>query len=65
MIDPRLLELLVCPVSKAPLVYRRDCGELWCRQSELAYPVVDDIPHLVEEEARQLSDEELASLERA
>ena len=65
MIDPRLLEVLVCPVSKAPLVWRRDRNELWCRQSELAYPVVDDMPHMVEEEARQLTDEELQSLERA
>lgn len=65
MIDPRLLEVLVCPVSKAPLIYRRERNELWCRQSELAYPVVDDIPHMVEEEARQLTDEELHGLERA
>lgn len=65
MIDPRLLEVLVCPVSKAPLIYRRERNELWCRQSELAYPVIDDIPHMVEEEARQLTDEELHSLERA
>jgi uncharacterized protein YbaR (Trm112 family) len=65
MIDPRLLEVLVCPVSKAPLIWRRDRNELWCRQSELAYPVIDDVPHMVEGEARQLSEDELATLERA
>ncbi len=63
MIDSRLLEVLVCPVSKAPLFWRREKNELWCRQSELAYPVIDDIPHMVEEEARQLTDDELRSLE--
>ena len=65
MMDPRLLEVLVCPVSKAPLLWRRDRNELWCRQSELAYPVIDDMPHMVEEAARQLTEEELRSLERA
>jgi uncharacterized protein len=62
MIDPRLLEVLVCPVSKAPLIYRRDRNELWCRQSELAYRVEDGIPMMVEEEARQLTEDELRSL---
>ena len=64
MIDPRLLEVLVCPVTKAPLFYRRELNELWCRQSELAYPIVDDIPMMVEDEARPLTPEELRSLER-
>jgi len=65
MLDPRLLEILVCPVSKAPLIYKRERNELWCRQSELAFPVVDDIPMMVEEEARQLTADELRSLERS
>lgn len=61
-IDAKLLEILVCPVSKASLVYRRERDELWCRASGLAYPIRDGIPVMLEEEARQLSDEERASL---
>ena len=60
--DSKLLELLVCPVSKGPLVYMRDQQELWCVQSQLAYPVKDDIPMMVQDEARTLSDAEAASL---
>ena len=60
--DSKLLELLVCPVSKGPLVYMRDQQELWCAQSQLAYPVKDDIPMMVQDEARTLSDVEAASL---
>ena len=61
-IDSKLLEILVCPVSKASLVYRKESEELWCRASGLAYPIRDGIPVMLEEEARQLSDEERASL---
>lgn len=64
--DSRLLELLVCPVSKASLTLKRNeaegNSELWCRASGLAYPVVDDIPVMLESEARTLSDDEKASL---
>ncbi|MAD08529.1 MAG: hypothetical protein CMP86_14080 [Gammaproteobacteria bacterium] len=60
--DSKLLELLVCPVSKGPLVYMRDQQELWCAQSQLAYPVKDDIPMMVQDEARILSDAEASSL---
>ena len=60
--NPKLLELLVCPVSKGALVYMRDQQELWCAQSQLAYPIKDDIPMMVQEEARTLSDAEAASL---
>ena len=60
--DPKLLELLVCPVTKGPLDYDRDRQELWSRSSRLAYPVRDGIPVMLEEEARTLSDEELARL---
>lgn len=62
MMDARLLEILVCPVSKAALTYRRDRDELWCRASRLAYPVRDGIPFLVEEEARPLTPGELEAL---
>ena len=57
--DTRLLELLVCPVTKGPLIYDRDRQELLSRSARLAYPVRDGIPVLLETEARTLSDEEL------
>jgi len=62
MLDPKLLEILVCPVTKTQLVYKPDQDELWCRASGLAYPIRDDIPVMLEEEARQLSAEERTSL---
>lgn len=61
-VDAKLLEILVCPVSKTSLVYHKDTEELWCRGSGLAYPIRDGIPVMLEEEARQLSDDERASL---
>lgn len=57
--EPRLLELLVCPVTKGPLTYDRERQELVSRSARLAYPVRDGIPVLLETEARTLSDEEL------
>lgn len=53
-IDPRLLEILVCPLTKGPLEYDRDRGELVSRQAGLAYPVRDGIPVMLPEEARSL-----------
>ena len=58
MIDEKLLSILVCPVSKAPLEYDREHEELICRASGLAYPVRDGIPVMLEEEARQLTADE-------
>jgi uncharacterized protein YbaR (Trm112 family) len=55
-LDPRLLELLVCPVTKAPLVYDRTAQELISRQAKLAYPVRDGIPIMLPDEARKLGD---------
>jgi uncharacterized protein len=57
--DTRLLELLVCPVTKGPLDYNREQQELISRSARLAYPVRDGIPILLENEARVLSDTEL------
>lgn len=57
--DTRLLELLVCPVTKGPLEYHRDPQELVSRSARLAYPVRDGIPILLENEARTLTDDEL------
>lgn len=60
--DPRLLDILVCPVSKAPLEYLKDKQELACKASRLAYPIRDGIPVMLEEEARPLSAEEADAL---
>jgi len=61
MLDKHLLEILVCPVTKGPLIYDKEKAELISISARLAYPVRDDIPVMLEEEARQLSDEELES----
>lgn len=60
--DPKLLELLVCPVTKGHLHYDRSRQELVSRSARLAYPIRDGIPVLLEEEARPLADEELERL---
>ncbi|HMV54753.1 MAG TPA: Trm112 family protein [Rhodocyclaceae bacterium] len=60
--DPRLIDILVCPVTKAPLVYVRDKQELQCKASRLAYPIRDGIPIMLEEEAREMGEDELAAL---
>ena len=57
--DTRLLELLVCPVTKGPLEYDRERQELTSHSARLAYPVRDGIPILLESEARAMTDEEL------
>ena len=57
--DTRLLELLVCPVTKGPLEYDRKRQELLSRSARLAYPVRDGIPIMLESEARTLSDDEI------
>jgi len=56
--DKKLLDILVCPVCKGPLVYRKDRQELVCKADRLAYPIRDDIPVMLEEEARQLPPDE-------
>jgi uncharacterized protein len=61
-IDPRLLELLVCPRTKTSLVYDEARQELISRAARLAYPIRDGVPIMLEEEARQLDDEELRAL---
>jgi uncharacterized protein YbaR (Trm112 family) len=61
-LDSKLLELLVCPVSKASLTYKKDLDELWCRASGLAFPIRDGIPVMLEEEARALTQSERDSL---
>jgi len=59
-VDPKLLEILVCPLTKGTLSYDRDKQELISREAGLAYPIRDGIPIMLVDEARQLTDEELA-----
>lgn len=62
--DKKLLELLVCPVTKGPLIYDKTANELISKSARLAYPIEDGIPVMLEEEARVLSDEEVEKLGR-
>lgn len=62
MVDSKLLEILVCPVTKAPVVYKREEQELWCRASRLAYPIRDGMPVMLEAEARKLDEQEYSTL---
>ncbi len=57
-VDPRLLEILVCPVTRGPLVFDRQKGELVSRSARLAYPIRDGVPVMLPEEARELSEGE-------
>ena len=57
--DTKLLELLVCPVTKGPLQYKPETQELVSRSARLAYPIRDGIPIMLDNEARPLSDEEI------
>ncbi|NHC07276.1 hypothetical protein DFR40_3021 [Azonexus fungiphilus] len=56
--DARLLEILVCPVCKGPLEHRKAAQELVCKPCKLAYPIRDDIPVMLADEARQLGADE-------
>ena len=56
--DSRLLDILVCPLCKGPLVYRKAEKELICKGDRLAFPIRDDIPVMLEEEARKLEPNE-------
>ena len=55
-VDPRLLEILVCPVTRTALEYDREAGELISRAAGLAYPIRDGIPIMIPEEARALAE---------
>ena len=59
-VDPRLLEILVCPVTKSALVYDREAGELISHKAGLAYPIRDGIPIMLREEARPLTEADRA-----
>lgn len=57
-VDPKLLEVLVCPVTRGPLVYDRKANELVSKSARLAYPVREGVPIMLADEARELSDKE-------
>ena len=63
--DKKLLSILVCPLCKAELEYKRDQQELICYPDSLAFPIRDDIPVMLEDEARKLSPEEKANRKQA
>lgn len=56
--DKKLLEILVCPVCKGGLIYRKEAAELVCKADRLAFPIRDDIPVMLVEEARELAPDE-------
>jgi uncharacterized protein len=60
--DPNLLEILACPICKSPLRYLKQQQELVCRADRLAFPIRDDIPVMLEDEARRISLEEYDAL---
>jgi uncharacterized protein YbaR (Trm112 family) len=61
-LDPRLLEVLVCPLTKAVLVYNAEKQELLSRKAAVAYPIRNGVPLMTAEAARQLTDEEIDKL---
>ncbi len=61
-VDPKLLEILVCPATKDRLVYRKETAELLSRKARLAYPIRDGVPIMLVGEARELSDDEVNAL---
>jgi len=63
-VDRRLLEILVCPMTKTPLVYDEVRQELISRAARVAYPIRDGIPIMLQDEARPLDEEELRALKR-
>jgi len=57
--DRKLLDILVCPICKGPLIHEKEAKELVCRFDRLAYPIREDIPIMLQSEARQMTSEEL------
>jgi uncharacterized protein YbaR (Trm112 family) len=60
--DKKLLDILACPLCKSSLIYDKDRQELICKADHLAFPVRDEIPVMLEDEARELSNEEIEAL---
>ena len=62
--DKKLLDILVCPVTKGPLIYDKEKQELISTSAKLAYPIRDDIPVMLEDEARPLTEQELENYKK-
>jgi uncharacterized protein YbaR (Trm112 family) len=62
MIDKKLLDILACPLCKSPLIYDKTKQELICKADRIAFPIRDDIPVMLEDEARELTIEEIDAL---
>ncbi len=62
--DKKLLDILACPICKSSLIYDKDRQELICKADKLAFPIRDDIPVMLEDEARELSFEEAQALKK-
>jgi uncharacterized protein YbaR (Trm112 family) len=62
--DKKLLEILVCPLCKGELIYQKEAQELVCKADRLAYPIRDEIPVMLENEARRLSLDEYDALSK-
>jgi uncharacterized protein YbaR (Trm112 family) len=60
--NKKLLEILVCPICKGPLIYQSEKSRLICKADRLIYPIRDDIPVMLQEEASELSEDEYSSL---
>lgn len=60
--DRKLLDILVCPLCKGPLIFKKEQKELICKADRLAYPIRDDIPVMLEDEARKIDLEEYDTL---
>jgi uncharacterized protein YbaR (Trm112 family) len=65
MLNKKLLDILVCPVTKGPLIYDREAQELISVSARLSYPIVDDIPALIEADARRLTEEEAEQIRKS
>lgn len=64
MIDKKLLDILACPLCKSPLIYDKSKQELICKADRIAFPIRDDIPVMLEDEARELTNDEVDALAR-
>lgn len=62
--DKKLLDILACPICKSTLIYKKDEQELICKADRLAFPIRDDIPVMLEDEARELSNDEIDALKK-
>jgi uncharacterized protein YbaR (Trm112 family) len=62
MIDKKLLDILACPICKSPLIYDKAKQELICKADRIAFPIRDDIPVMLEDEARELTLDEIDAL---